>query len=111
MMVFAMIAFSLVGYGCGVWPRFEIEAAKMATPQVRQYALDNQSNLTPDEREPIRTTEPQIGHANYVVYYFVWRDGKGKQVVGVETEPPPCEPIRIWQAKEENYPVLRKSHE
>jgi transposase len=66
--------------------------AKACVPSVRTYALKSTA-LTPADREIIEKQEPTIAHANYVVFYFSWRDPSNRQIAQIETSAPPqCEP-------------------
>jgi hypothetical protein len=74
--------------GCSLTPRFEYEAAKSLVPTVREYALLNIQGLSEEERSFIIQTEPVIGHANYTVYYYWWKNKNGEILFCVESPPP-----------------------
>jgi hypothetical protein len=77
--------------GCSFFPG--IKEAAVCVPGVRAYALQNSTNLTPEAREIIEKQDPAIAHANYVVFYFSWRDATNRHIATVETSAPPqCEP-------------------
>lgn len=88
--------------GCALMPRFEVEKAREMVPSIREYALANIPDLTDREREFIRETEPGIGHANYTIYYYTWRNSEGKALFSVEAFPPSCgfEPTRANRVSE-----------
>ena len=83
----SLIASVLVS-GCGLFPRFEYDQAKVLVPSIREYALNNIQDLTKEDRDLISHTEPVIGHANYVIYYYWWKDKDGQTRFCVETAPP-----------------------
>jgi hypothetical protein len=75
-----------------VFPKHRLKEAAQYVPRMRAFALEHVPDLSPDEHEAINSREPEIGHANYVVYYFWWSDAAGRPLVTVEASPPPCEP-------------------
>ena len=88
-MVIVFVVLAVFGmFGCGLMPQFEHEHAKAKVPTMREYALKRITDLTKQERTLIMETEPVIGHANYVIYYFWWKDGAGNKVLCVESSPP-----------------------
>ena len=94
------IALSVFGIlGCGLIPRFEHEQAKTQIPTIREYALKHITDLTEYERTLVMETEPVIGHANYVIYYFWWKDGAGNNMLCVESSSPSSglEPVRAYR--------------
>ena len=99
--VFAMLAvFGILG--CWLMPQFEREQAKNEIPTMREYALNQIADLTEQERTMIIETEPVIGHANYAIYYFWWKDGEGNNILCVESLPPSngLEPTRAYRCKD-----------
>src|SRR3954471_16930583 len=76
--------------GCGVMPRSKFDEARRAVPEMREYALRNLPDLTPAERERVESREPATGQANYVAYYFWWKDDDGRKGVTVEATAPRC---------------------
>lgn len=86
-----VVAMAIVS-GCDTVPRSKFHEAHQSLPAVRAYALQQLPDLTDREREIIRTQDPTMGQANFVVYYFWWKDSEGKTFVTVEASPPPCKP-------------------
>ena len=74
--------------GCGLMPHFEYREAKSLVPSVREYALSNLQDLSEEERDFILQTEPVIGHANYMIYYYWWKNKDGETLFCVESSPP-----------------------
>lgn len=88
-MVIVFVVLAVFGMlGCGLMPQFEHEQAKTKIPTMREYALKQITDLTEQERTLIMETEPVIGHANYFIYYYWWKDGAGNTVLWVESLPP-----------------------
>ena len=85
LMVFPGICFIC---GCGLMPRFEHDQAQSLVPSIREYALSNIQNLSQEERNFIIQTEPVIGHANYMIYYYWWKNKDGETLFTVESSPP-----------------------
>ena len=56
-------------------------------PEVRTYVLET-TDLTESEKMLVITSEPIIGHANHVVFYYKWKERSGKTVLTVETSAP-----------------------
>jgi hypothetical protein len=83
--------------GCGVTPRSKFDEARRSVPEIREYALQNLPDLTPAERELVQNREPVMGQANYVAYYFWWKDERGRTVVTVDATAPPCRPTRAYR--------------
>ena len=95
LMAFAVVLIATTG--CGITPRSKFDEARRAVPEMREYALRNLPDLTPAERERVGSREPAMGQANYVAYYFCWKDEKGKTLVTVEATPPPCRAVRAYR--------------
>lgn len=74
--------------GCGLLPRYEYEEAKSLVPSVREYALSTLQDLSGEERNFINQTEPSIGHSNYMIYYYWWKNKEGKTLFCVESTSP-----------------------
>lgn len=74
--------------GCGLMPHFEYKEAKSLVPSVREYALNNIQDLSKEERNFIIQTEPVIGHANYMIYYYWWKNKDEKTLFCVESSAP-----------------------
>jgi len=74
--------------GCGLMPHFEYKEAKSLVPSVREYALSELPNLSEEERNFINQTEPVIGHANYMIYYYWWKNKDGQTLFCVESSSP-----------------------
>ncbi len=74
--------------------------------------LNNIQDLSKEDRDFIYRTEPVIGHANYVIYYYWWQDEDGQTRFCVEAAPPSSEiaPTQAYRVDTENrkssYPVL-----
>ena len=87
--------------GCGLLPRYEYEEAKALVPSIREYALNNIQDLSKEDRDFINQTEPVIGHANYVIYYYRWQDKDGQTRFCVEASTPSSEiaPTRAYRGK------------
>jgi hypothetical protein len=68
------------------------DEARSAVRNVRDYALANLPELTLEETRFITTTDPEIGHANGIVYYYYWRFEPTGTIFVVETSPPPFTP-------------------
>jgi hypothetical protein len=96
--VVVSILFSFI-CGCGLLPRYEYEEAKSLVPSVREYALSTLQDLSEEERNFINQTEPSIGHANYVTYYYWWKNKEGRTLFWVESSRPSTglEPMRAYR--------------
>ena len=88
-MIAVFVILAILGIsGCGLMPKFEYKQAKAMIPTIREYALNQITDLTEQERTLIIKTEPVIGHANYVIYYFWWKDETGKDILCAESLSP-----------------------
>ena len=85
--------------GCGLVPHFAYKEAKSLVPSVRGYALDNLQYLSEEDRNLIIQTEPVIGHANYMIYYYWWNNKDGKTLFCVESSAPSTGlgPVRAYR--------------
>jgi hypothetical protein len=68
------------------------DEAREAVPGVRDFALANLPELTIEEIRYITTSDPEIGNANGIVYYYYWRFEPTRTIFVVETSPPPFTP-------------------
>lgn len=104
-MLIVFVVLAIFGMlGCGqIIPKYELEQAKAQVPTMREYALNQITGLTKQERTLIIEKEPGIGHSNYVLYHFWWTDEIGRRVFWVDSNPPSTGlgPIRAyrWQDK------------
>jgi len=97
-----LVAFILITFfmtGCGLMPHFEYEEAKSLVPSIREYAMSTLQNLSEEERDFITQTEPVIGHANYMIYYYWWKNKDGKTLFCVESTSPSAglEPMAAYR--------------
>ena len=83
-----LVVVVLLFSACSVWPRYHYEEAKALAPNAKEYLLKSIDNLTNEETKFIKETEPEIGHANYVFYYYWWKRPDGKVLFKVETSSP-----------------------
>ena len=85
--------------GCGLTPRFEYKEAKALIQSMREYALANIKDLSEEERVFIIQKDPVIGHANYTIYYYWWKNTKGENLFCVESFSPSSElePIKAYR--------------
>jgi len=74
--------------GCGLMPRFEYKEAKALIPSIREYALANIEDLSEEERAFIIQKDPVIGHANYTIYYYWWKNKDDENLFCVESFSP-----------------------
>jgi|GEM_PF-3450338 len=74
--------------GCGLMPKFEIQEAREQIPAMRTFLLAHVDDLNEAEKEFILSTDPVIGHANYMIYYYWWKDADGKCLFCVESSSP-----------------------
>ena len=75
----------LVLSSCSLFP--SLKEARKHTPEVRGFLI-HKLQLTQVEKDLIENTEPVIGHANYTIYYYWWRDSSGENIFKVETTAP-----------------------
>jgi hypothetical protein len=85
--------------GCGLMPRFEYKEAKALIPSIREYALANIEDLSEEESVFIIQKDPMIGHANYTIYYYWWKNKEGENLFCVESFSPSSghEPIKAYR--------------
>ena len=65
-----------------------LQQAKASVPEMRRYLVEQIPDLSQQERELIENSEPLIGHANYTIYYFLWKDLQDNTLFTVEATGP-----------------------
>jgi hypothetical protein len=73
---------------------------------IRRYALDNFNNLTKEEFELIRSSNPRIYNDDTTLEYcFVWaKPDNGGCLEVVATPPPECTPIAVFRRDRVYFP-------
>jgi hypothetical protein len=65
------------------------DECRSSTPVIRDYAIQHLPALSQEDRQFIMSTEPRIGHANYVEIHFTWTN-----ICEVLSGGPPCQPFK-----------------
>jgi len=88
--------FTLVGVllcailsGCAHDRQF-FDDCRPAVPKIRDYAIQDLPNLSPEDRQRITDTEPRLAQANYVEVHFTWTN-----ICEVLSGAPPCQPFKV----------------
>jgi hypothetical protein len=91
--ILPLISICLLLTSC-VYRQERLAEARKAIPTVRQYLIEQITDLTKSEKKFIQKNKPFFGHANYIVYYFKWFDFTDESVFTVETSGPPFKPYK-----------------